>query len=100
MEDIRFNPATVRLEYNIWEKYFPIILVSTPQRFDWNGRSVIHVGDEITFQPRNGSIGIGKEEEEKEGEQVSTPQRFDWNLDGGSGAQILLGFNPATVRLE
>ena len=35
-ESGRFNPATVRLELTTDERMNALVLVSTPQRFDWN----------------------------------------------------------------
>ena len=74
-----------------------------------------------SFQPRNGSIGIGirtdpntigsfnpatvrlelcKLRESLCAISVSTPQRFDWNQMGDRKRPENSSFNPATVRLE
>jgi len=76
---VRFNPATVRLEFR-WE----------------TGKRV----PPAEFQPRNGSIGIFRRMTMPQVEYVSTPQRFDWNYHGESHRIQGHCFNPATVRLE
>ena len=76
----RFNPATVRLEYEIEWMLEPGNFVSTPQRFDWNfWRVVEELVNEGVSTPQRFDWNAARIEYLEKRIPVSTPQRFDWN---------------------